>query len=155
MDTAAGFVDSATSPEPFSSQREQEAISALDRSIAIDPALSQAYLSLAVSHTNNSDPAATFRALEAWIESRSRTASGPYVGVLDRWEQQTGLDQPARAALPMKDMEDWLSGALIEMVKAGIELGNDVDGDLQVALGVLFNTSGVRCVAARLPAACA
>lgn len=106
--------------------------------------MSQAYLSLAVSHTNNSDPAATFRALEAWVESRSQSASGPYVGILDQWERQTGLDQAARKGLAMKAMEEWLSGALIEMVKAGVELGNDVDGDLQVALGVLFNTSGVR-----------
>jgi peroxin-5 len=124
-------------------QREQEAIAALERSIAIDPTLSQAYLSLAVSHTNNSDPAATFRALEAWVDSRSRSAPGPYVGVLDRWERQSGLDRTARKGLATKAMEEWLSGALIEMVKAGVELGNDVDGDLQVALGVLFNTSGV------------
>lgn len=125
-------------------QREQEAILALERSISIDPSLSEAYLTLAISHTNNSDPTATFRALESWVDHQSQSASGPYRGLLQRWEQQTGIGSVERDGLSTKARGEWLSGVLIEMVKTGVELGQRVDGDVQVALGVLFNTSGVR-----------
>lgn len=126
-------------------QREQEAIAALEHCLSIDSSLAAAHLSLAVSYTNNSDPSSTFRSLESWARAKQASdESGTYGGLLEKWEISTGLGSVAREGLSNKERGEWLAGALLEMVQAGMQRGAGVDGDLQVALGVLFNTSGVR-----------
>ena len=42
-----------------------------------------------------------------------------------------------------KERFDWIVGALVGFARSGSGVEGEVDADVQIALGVLFNTSGV------------
>lgn len=116
-------------------EREAQAIIALTKSTSIAPELAAPHLALAVSHTNNNDRISTFSALEAWVAAVSAAPSAPaeYARVLANHEGRPRKDESTKAR------HEWLVGVLVDMARAG---GDQVDAEVQIALGVLFNTSG-------------
>ena len=128
-------------------EREALAIAALHRAIQLDPTLRDAWLALAVSYTNENDRMAAFEAIERWIE-----ATPEYSAVAK--QHQTGLEQGSRASQGYSERHERLSNLLIALARHG-SLRNEIDADVQVALGVLFNASedydkAVDCFAAAL-----
>ncbi|TYJ56585.1 hypothetical protein B9479_002677 [Cryptococcus floricola] len=100
-------------------EHEAQAILALSKTIQLDPSLRDAYLALAVSYTNESESEAGCTMLERWV------AMG---------EEAMGL-----AAKPASGGRGVLIERLIDMARSSPE---EVDPDVQVALGVMFNMVG-------------
>lgn len=118
-------------------QRESLAILALEKSISIEPASPSPYLALAVSHTNNNDRLSTFSALESWITHSAQANPAYAASLAEAKKREIGL------AAGGKERFDWIVGALVGFARNGNGQEGGVDADVQIALGVLFNTSGV------------
>lgn len=115
-------------------ERERSAIAALHRSIQIDPLMKDPWLALAVSYTNEGDRLATFESLERWIDSNDRYA--------DVVSTQRSVHQGASADttnLSYSERHERLVSTLLSMARHNSQ--EEVDADVQVALGVLFNAS--------------
>jgi len=126
-------------------ERETQAIAALRRALDINPRLQDAWLALAVSYTNESDRTEALASIERWIAANDR-----YQDVVQRLTLKPNAEQDARIAQQ-----------LMAMARAGMQQGGDaeagVDADVQVALGVLFNSNNeydkaVDCFSAALAA---
>lgn len=101
-------------------EREDQAILALSKVIQLNPQYRPAYLALAVSYTNEGENEAACTMLEDWIK-------------LKDIKNTTGADgQKGRN-------RDKLIESLIEIAR---QTPHEIDADVQVALGVLFNMSG-------------
>lgn len=118
-------------------EREELAIKALTRALELDPTLGAAYLALAVSYTNENERSMAYEAIDHWIDS---LASSSYAREIDNYRDLFGK-------LPDQDhgihrRHEYLTGLLIQVVQshAGSE-GADVDAEVQIGLGILFNTS--------------
>ena len=104
-------------------EREDQAILALSKVIQLEPDYRPSYLALAVSYTNEGKKDAVNAMLERWINlSQEERREG---------EEEGGTYEEIRSRIVDK---------LIEMAQASPEV---VDADIQIALGVLFNSSGV------------
>jgi peroxin-5 len=104
-------------------EREDQAILALSKVVQMEPEYRPAYLALAVSYTNEGELEAANTMVERWIELADEQSAQKLGGV------------------------SWVEGQrrlverLIDMARRNPE---EVDAEVQVALGVLFNTSEVR-----------
>ncbi|KZT58888.1 TPR-like protein [Calocera cornea HHB12733] len=107
-------------------EREQKAIQALRRAVELDPEYIDAWLALAVSLVNESDRRAAYDAIESWIERNKR-----YAGT------QKPTSSIASNTQTMPQRQELLMQQLIAMAR-DIPAG-EIDADVQVALGVLFN----------------
>ncbi|WWC95110.1 hypothetical protein V866_001962 [Kwoniella sp. B9012] len=105
-------------------EREESAILALSKTIQLEPDHRPAYLALAVSYTNESEVEAACTMLDKWISLGE--GSGPSTSGLD---VQEGGKLRNRARLIER---------LIDVARQDPE---NVDADVQVALGVLFNAT--------------
>ncbi|WWD19889.1 hypothetical protein CI109_104358 [Kwoniella shandongensis] len=105
-------------------EREDQAILALSKVIQLEPDYRPAYLALAVSYTNEGEAEAACTVLERWIRlgEEGRVVEGVEQGKA-RWGD-SGRER--------------LVERLIDMARQNPE---EVDADVQVALGVLFNAS--------------
>jgi peroxin-5 len=111
-------------------EREAKAIQALRRAVELDPSLLSAWLELAVSYTNEGNRSSAYDAIEDWIDRKES-----YVDAVLRWrESRAGSSSKA-------DRVQGLIGCLIEMARS--VPGGAIDADVQIALGVLLNTSEV------------
>lgn len=111
-------------------EREDKAIQALRRAVELDPSLLAAWLELAVSYTNEGDRRHAHDAIESWIDRMEI-----YADAVSRWkESKAGSSSKAGRA-------QHLIGCLIEMARS--MPGGAIDADVQIALGVLLNTSEV------------
>jgi peroxin-5 len=111
-------------------EREDKAIQALRRAVELDPSLLAAWLELAVSYTNEGKRSHAYDAIEDWI-----TRKEIYANAVRRWkESEAGSSSKA-------DRAQDLIGCLIEMARS--VPGGAIDADVQIALGVLLNTSEV------------
>lgn len=122
-------------------EREVQAIAALRKALDLDPGLKDAWLALAVSYTNENDRLAAYEAIEKWIESNSRysdvlSASALTSATRERSDSVSSHSTSASVA----EKHSRLTNLLISMVRAGGERG-EIDADVQVALGVIFNSS--------------
>lgn len=112
-------------------EREDQAIQALLRCIDLSPSSREAYLALAVSFTNEGEYLAANKMLDKWLNLGEDCiidhANG---GVADKGEDGR-----------WEDGQKKLVERLIELARRDPER---VDADVQVALGVLFNSSEVR-----------
>ncbi|EJU04384.1 TPR-like protein [Dacryopinax primogenitus] len=107
-------------------EREQKAIQALQRAVELDPEYIDAWLALAVSLVNEADRRQAYDAIEAWIERNAR-----YRGT------QKPTSTVASNTQKMAERQDLLMRQLIAMACDVPE--GEIDADVQIALGVLFN----------------
>jgi peroxin-5 len=117
-------------------EREEMAIKALQRALELDPGMGEAYLALAVSFTNENERARSYDSVDRWIDSLA----------VSRYTREIADYRDLFGPLPMSDglkaKGDYLTNLLIVLAqsRAAKDLG-DVDADVQIGLGVLFNTS--------------
>ncbi|GAC95714.1 hypothetical protein PHSY_003290 [Pseudozyma hubeiensis SY62] len=128
-------------------EREVQAIAALRKALDLDANLRDAWLALAVSYTNENDRTAAYEAIEKWIDSNDK-----YAQVVQRTKAElaaaNAADQRARSdsvsshstSASVVEKHSRLTNLLIAMVRSGGESG-EIDADVQVALGVIFNSS--------------
>lgn len=125
-------------------EREVQAIAALQKALAIDPLYKDAWLALAVSYTNENDRSAAYEAIERWIEmnEKYKEVTGALAAQLDEQQTRTRSDSVSShsTASSLLEKHGRLSSLLIAMARSGGERG-EVDADVQVALGVIFNSS--------------
>ncbi|WRT69960.1 uncharacterized protein IL334_006951 [Kwoniella shivajii] len=104
-------------------EREESAILALSKTIQLEPDYRPAYLALAVSYTNESEGEAACTMLEKWItlgEGQTTTVNGDAGKVWGRGGREGLIER------------------LIDMARTN---PHEVDAEVQVALGVLFNAT--------------
>ncbi|KAG9097590.1 hypothetical protein FRC06_007384 [Ceratobasidium sp. 370] len=110
-------------------EREQHAIDALREAVARDPSCMPAYLALAVSFANEGDKVSAHRAIGSWMSARGATvrkvASPGELGIADGVGTVEEIHQ------------EYVRG-LLDMARAS---GEEIDADVQMALGVLLNTT--------------
>lgn len=128
-------------------EREVQAIAALRKALDLDPNLKDAWLALAVSYTNENDRTAAYEAIERWIEKNDT-----YRDVIARANAELAASTPAdqrnrsdsvsshSTSASVLEKHSRLTSLLIAMVRSGGERG-EIDADVQVALGVIFNSS--------------
>ncbi|KAK4687658.1 peroxin-5, partial [Tremellales sp. Uapishka_1] len=102
-------------------EREDAAILALSKSVQLDPSFREAYLALGVSYTNEGQTEAAHTVLERWLEL---SEGNEQLGELDQY-----IDSGDREQLVQR---------LIGLARQDPE---SIDPDVQIALGVLFNSS--------------
>ncbi|KAG8732517.1 hypothetical protein FRC12_019245, partial [Ceratobasidium sp. 428] len=109
-------------------EREQHAIDALREAVARDPSCMPAYLALAVSFANEGDKTSAHRAIGSWMTGRGATlrkvAGLGELGVVD------GVGT-------VEEIHQEYVRELLNMARAS---GEEIDADVQMALGVLLNT---------------
>ncbi|KAE8259635.1 hypothetical protein A4X13_0g863 [Tilletia indica] len=137
-------------------EREGLAISALHRAVQLDPKLRGAWLALAVSYTNENDRPAALEAIVRWmdsVEEYSDVLAGhrAEIAAAEKQQQQRpprdGTHSPISSSgsltpdgLTASAKHQRVTEALIALARHGSTQGQ-VDADVQVALGVLFNSS--------------
>ncbi|CAD6892545.1 unnamed protein product [Tilletia laevis] len=136
-------------------EREGLAISALHRAVQLDPKLQGAWLALAVSYTNENDRPAALEAIVRWMDSVEGYSDVlvAHRGEVDAAEKQQQQRPPADGThspissgsltpdgLTASAKHQRVTEALIALARHGSAQGQ-VDADVQVALGVLFNSS--------------
>ncbi|GAA5857876.1 hypothetical protein JCM8547_006014 [Rhodosporidiobolus lusitaniae] len=120
-------------------EREDLAIAALRRAIELDPTVSNggAHLGLAVSYTNEGRRFEAYEEIDRWVSALgSSTDNRVYANEIDQYRNLLGAQLPRNT----KERHEYLSGLLIRLAQSGAE-SVGVDSDVQVALGVLFNSS--------------
>lgn len=112
-------------------ERETQAIAALHEALQLDPTMKDAWLALAVSYTNENEREEALEALDRWINVHTKYQSAV----------QSYMSQ--RSNIPEMSMHKRLANVLMAMARASAQNPEEpIDADVQVALGVLFNSSG-------------
>lgn len=111
-------------------EREQSAILAIRRAVELDPSYLEAWLALAISHTNEGDNLSADNAIEQWIYHNQRYNGEKLLGMLEQRKEQTGADR-----------NQDLTGILMNLVRQAPD--GEIDADIQTALGALLNTNEV------------
>ncbi|GAA5965520.1 hypothetical protein JCM3765_007362 [Sporobolomyces pararoseus] len=121
-------------------EREELAISALQRAIELDPTVSRgaAHLALAISYTNESRRGAAYEQIDKWVDVVSRS-DRVYANEISQYRNLFGSTLPSTST----ERHQYLTGLLIRLAQSGTEsmVEGGVDADVQVAMGVLFNSS--------------
>jgi peroxin-5 len=102
-------------------ENEEAALAALGYSVALDPSVLESWLGLSVSYTNEGRFSDSYQALESWIKNNPK------------YEHLIG---PSTAP----PSHDRLVEILMRAARMNISQ-QDLDPDVQIALGVLFNIS--------------
>ena len=124
-------------------EREELAITALQRAIEIDPTVARgaAHLALAISFTNESRRGAAYEQIDKWIDVIARSPSEEtkmYSNEISQYRNLFGSKLPETST----ERHQYLTGLLIRLAQSGTEsMDGAVDADVQVAMGVLFNSS--------------
>ncbi|WVQ94953.1 hypothetical protein IAU59_002043 [Kwoniella sp. CBS 9459] len=109
-------------------EREEAAILALSKVVQLEPDYRPAYLALAVSYTNEGEGEAACTMLEKWIRLGEAITSSD--------SQNAGVADVEQGRMWGQAGKEELIERLIEVARKSPE---EVDADVQVALGVLFN----------------
>jgi peroxin-5 len=123
-------------------EREDQAIRALRRVVNLDRDYQPAYLALAVSLTNEGDREGANQMLERWIEMGEAKA-GIQIGGTAAYihsENQSQSQSQNQGYTDWTETQKRLVGRLIDMARKNPE---EVDPEVQIALGVLFNATEV------------
>ncbi|KAF8976593.1 hypothetical protein BGZ46_008129, partial [Entomortierella lignicola] len=107
-------------------ERETLAIAALLKAVEANPKELNAWLALAVSYTNENCRVDAYDALQSWIEN-----SDQYSGVKNNVSGGHGRSAQER--------HEYVTGLFLEAARTNP--GENLDPDVQIALGVLFNVS--------------
>ncbi|CAO3578573.1 unnamed protein product [Absidia cylindrospora] len=105
-------------------ERDGAAIAAFRKAVAINPGLSEGWLALAVSYTNENCRADAYDSLEQWI------VNNPTYNHLAGQQNTSVGDQ---------DRHAYITDLFLEAARSSP--GAEMDADVQVGLGVLFNVS--------------
>lgn len=112
------------------SERERQAISALQQALQTDPTHLPSWLALAISYTNEGDRHGTYQAIQNWVKHNER-----YRDIVSALEAHgMGSDDEV-------DEFQKLISCLIAMARG--TQGAEVDADVQIALATLLNTNEV------------
>lgn len=133
-------------------EREELAIQALTEALRLDPTMGEAYLALAVSYTNENERNLSYSAVDKWIESMGGAGGGILDKNADGTRKEAGRYHTEISAYrslfgPLPDRglierHEYLTGLLIRLARSRVEVeGGDVDAEVQIGLGVLFNAS--------------
>ncbi|BGP25133.1 peroxisomal biogenesis factor 5 [Rhodotorula toruloides] len=122
-------------------EREELAIAALRRAIELDPLVSNgaAHLALAVSYTNEGRRGESYEETDRWV-SAQMGENRAYANEIEQYRNLFGATLPDN----MVERHAYLSNLLIRLAQHRAEKGEGaagVDADVQIALGVLFNSS--------------
>lgn len=107
-------------------EREPQAISALKKATELNPKLLDAWMSLAISYSNEEYIENAYDALESWILN-----SDKYSHLLNKYPMFMNHSD---------DRHKFLTDLLLECAR--FKPGADLDPDVQIGLGLLFNLSG-------------
>ncbi|GAA5898233.1 tetratricopeptide repeat protein [Sporobolomyces salmoneus] len=124
-------------------EREELAISALQRAIELDPTVARgaAHLALAISYTNESRRGAAYEQIDKWVDVVARSNENKvYTNEIEQYRNLFGASLPQTST----ERHQYLTGLLIRLAQSGTEammVEGGVDADVQVAMGVLFNSS--------------
>lgn len=111
-------------------EREELAIKALRHALELEPDLGEAYLALAVSYTNENERSLAYESVDKWVDSLQK---GEYRREIESYRDMFGpLPRDGHGR-----RHEYLTGLLIQLAQSKAE----VDPDVQIGLGVLFNTS--------------
>ncbi|GAA5844644.1 hypothetical protein JCM11251_002133 [Rhodosporidiobolus azoricus] len=124
-------------------EREELAIAALKRAIELDATVGNggAHLALAISYTNEGRRFEAYDEIDRWISTLEigSQADKVYANEIQQYRNLFGATLPKS----VRERHEYLSGALIRLAQSRAERAGaeGVDADVQIALGVLFNTS--------------
>jgi tetratricopeptide (TPR) repeat protein len=107
-------------------EREPQAISALKKAVELNPKLLDAWMSLAISYSNEDYIENAYDALESWILN-----SDKYNHLLKKYPM---------FMTHSADRHKFITDLLLECAR--FNPGADLDPDVQIGLGLLFNLSG-------------
>lgn len=107
-------------------ERETMAIAALLKAVEANPKELNAWLALAVSYTNENCRVDAYDSLQSWVEN-----SDLYSGVMKSVQGGQGRSAQER--------HEYVTGLFLEAARTNP--GENLDPDVQIALGVLFNVS--------------
>lgn len=109
-----------------SNEREDKAIQAFRKAVELDPSLLHAWMELAVSYTNEGNRTETYASILEWIGRNTR-----YADIVTKWNQTKTFSDPP-------DVQQ-LTDCLVAMATSMAD--GELDPDVQIALGVLLNTT--------------
>ncbi len=112
--------------------KDSQAIAALQRAVAADPTALDAFVDLAVSHTNNMQKDRAMLALEGWLRNNPRYAKFAPPPLED---MSRGHDVEAQLR-SMYDRQDVLIDCFVEAAQTS---PTSVDPAVQVCLGLLYS----------------
>ncbi|BGP16742.1 hypothetical protein JCM10213_006508 [Rhodosporidiobolus nylandii] len=120
-------------------EREDLAIAALRRAVELDSSAANgaAHLALAVSYTNEGRRFEAYEEIDRWVGALAQSGNRAYANEIDQYRNLLGTQLPRQT----RERHEYLSGLLIRLAQSGAETLGGVDADVQVALGVLFNSS--------------
>jgi peroxin-5 len=105
-------------------ERDDAAISALRQAVKMNPSSLESWLALAVSYTNENCRADAYDALEEWIAHN---------------DQYNQLLNVTKGKMTVSDRHAYITDLFIQAARNSP--GAEMDADVQVGLGVLFNMS--------------
>jgi peroxin-5 len=108
-------------------ERDSIAITALEKAVSLDPSCLDAWLALSVSYTNEHCRMDAYNCLEQWIAH-----SPGYKHILQKKLGQNYSDEKKR--------HDYMTHLFLQAARS-LPGGEEMDADVQVGLGVLFNMS--------------
>jgi peroxin-5 len=109
-------------------EREDKAIQALRKAVELDPSMLSAWIELSVSHTNDGNREAAYTAINEWIGRNPA-----YSETVSRWRSGRVSSNPMKV--------EELIDCLVTMARSSND--GELDADVQIALGVLLNTTEV------------
>ncbi|GAA5987611.1 hypothetical protein JCM10908_007135 [Rhodotorula pacifica] len=121
-------------------EREELAIAALRRAAELDPFVADgaAHLALSVSYTNEGRRTDAYEHLNKWVDAIAQDRT--YANEIAQYRNLFGNALPNS----IQDRQTYLSNMLIRLAQSRAETragADGIDADVQVALGVLFNSS--------------
>ncbi|CEG80445.1 hypothetical protein RMATCC62417_14783 [Rhizopus microsporus] len=106
-------------------ERDAAAIAALRQAVKLNPSLVDAWLALAVSYTNENCRADAYDALEQWV--------------LNHDQYQHLAKSHGKGKMAAEGRHEYITSMFLEAARSSP--GAEMDADVQVGLGVLFNVS--------------
>jgi peroxin-5 len=112
-------------------EREKQARQALEYAIELDPSHLPSWLALSVSHTNDGNRQAACNAIREWV-MRNDNYAAPVKEFFTKSPENTSASQAEKF--------NHLVECLMMIARLNVD---SIDADVQIALGVLFNTNEV------------
>ena len=113
-------------------EREHKALQALKHAVELDPSHLPSWLALAVSYTNDSNRTGAYDSILAWMNRNEKYK--------DALPLRSQISNDSGASLATR--YEGLINSLIALARSNRH--DQIDADIQIALGVLLNSNEVR-----------